>query len=258
VTAQADHTLVVARPRVLGNDTDADRDALRAVLLVAPTHGTLTLNANGSYTYTPNPVHSGGTRTRRCLRPEMVPSQSLASAAADRPAASPEWPAFGRAPPPGQGKGPPGFSDQRGGRPGEPRPTGGSLRAGLAPGKWGMEFPRAEPAGIKDLATFLTPGDPTARDDSLGPVSSWRFLGICNGTNRKGQSVRCVSSYQPHTRPGPFSPALTVPHALLRYAPGSARPHGEPQGSKYLRRAASIIARHLAAAASNERRQGTK
>jgi len=44
---------------VLGNDTDADLDPLTAVLNVGPTNGTLTLNPNGSFTYTPNPGFSG-------------------------------------------------------------------------------------------------------------------------------------------------------------------------------------------------------
>lgn len=45
--------LTVAAPGVLGNDTDIDGDALTAVLVTGPTHGALTLNANGSFTYTP-------------------------------------------------------------------------------------------------------------------------------------------------------------------------------------------------------------
>src|SRR5207249_3082628 len=40
-------------PGVLGNDTDVDGDALTAVLVSGPAHGTLTLNPNGSFTYTP-------------------------------------------------------------------------------------------------------------------------------------------------------------------------------------------------------------
>src|SRR5207247_9644855 len=38
----------------LANDTDVDGDPLTAVLATAPTKGTLALNANGSFTYTPN------------------------------------------------------------------------------------------------------------------------------------------------------------------------------------------------------------
>ena len=45
--------LVVATPGVLGNDTDVDSPSLTAELVTGPTHGTLALNANGSFTYTP-------------------------------------------------------------------------------------------------------------------------------------------------------------------------------------------------------------
>ena len=43
----------MAAPGVLANDTDPDGDPLTAVLVTGPSHGTLTLNANGSFTYTP-------------------------------------------------------------------------------------------------------------------------------------------------------------------------------------------------------------
>jgi VCBS repeat-containing protein len=39
---------------VLANDNDADGDPLTAVLAAGPSHGALALNANGSFTYTPN------------------------------------------------------------------------------------------------------------------------------------------------------------------------------------------------------------
>ena len=48
-----DTALTVAAPGVLGNDSDPDGDPLSAVLGSGPSHGTLTLNANGSFTYTP-------------------------------------------------------------------------------------------------------------------------------------------------------------------------------------------------------------
>src|SRR6185369_9307510 len=43
--------IVVAAPGVLGNDTDEDGDSLTAQLVTNPTHGTVTLNANGGFTY---------------------------------------------------------------------------------------------------------------------------------------------------------------------------------------------------------------
>ena len=44
---------------VLGNDTDADGDALTAAIATDPANGTATLNADGSFTYTPNAGFSG-------------------------------------------------------------------------------------------------------------------------------------------------------------------------------------------------------
>jgi VCBS repeat-containing protein len=48
-----DTTLTVDAPGVLGNDSDPDDDPLSAVLVSGPSHGDLTLNGNGSFTYTP-------------------------------------------------------------------------------------------------------------------------------------------------------------------------------------------------------------
>jgi VCBS repeat-containing protein len=48
-----DSVLTVAAPGVLGNDTDVDGDTLFAVVVDEPNNGTLTLNADGSFTYTP-------------------------------------------------------------------------------------------------------------------------------------------------------------------------------------------------------------
>src|SRR5207247_876183 len=54
-----DTALVVAAPGVLGNDTDVDSNPLTAVLVSGPSHGTLTLNANGSFSYTPAVNYNG-------------------------------------------------------------------------------------------------------------------------------------------------------------------------------------------------------
>jgi VCBS repeat-containing protein len=48
-----DTVLTVSAPGVLGNDTDPDGDPLTAVLVTGPSHGSLTVNTNGSFTYTP-------------------------------------------------------------------------------------------------------------------------------------------------------------------------------------------------------------
>ncbi|MDJ0663076.1 MAG: putative Ig domain-containing protein [Acidimicrobiia bacterium] len=44
-------TLEVRAPGVLGNDADGDNEPLRAVLIAAPDHGSLTLEADGSFSY---------------------------------------------------------------------------------------------------------------------------------------------------------------------------------------------------------------
>jgi Big-like domain-containing protein/K319-like protein/IPT/TIG domain-containing protein len=52
-------TLNVAAPGVLGNDTDPDGDTLNTIPATTPTHGTLSLASNGSFTYTPATNYSG-------------------------------------------------------------------------------------------------------------------------------------------------------------------------------------------------------
>ncbi|MFJ8159449.1 FG-GAP-like repeat-containing protein [Streptomyces sp. NPDC096136] len=47
----ADTPLVVGAPGVLGNDTDPDGNTLTASVVTGPTHGTLTLNPDGSFSY---------------------------------------------------------------------------------------------------------------------------------------------------------------------------------------------------------------
>jgi len=48
-----DETLVIPAPGVLDNDFDADGDPLTAILVGDVSHGTLTLNSDGSFSYTP-------------------------------------------------------------------------------------------------------------------------------------------------------------------------------------------------------------
>ena len=58
-TTAEDTTLTIAAAGVLANDTDVDGNALSAVLVSGPAHGTLALNANGSFTYTPTANYNG-------------------------------------------------------------------------------------------------------------------------------------------------------------------------------------------------------
>jgi YVTN family beta-propeller protein/VCBS repeat-containing protein len=48
-----DVELAIGAPGVLGNDSDPEGQALSAMLVSGPTHGTLVLKADGSFTYTP-------------------------------------------------------------------------------------------------------------------------------------------------------------------------------------------------------------
>jgi len=59
---QHDHVLSVAAPGVLANDLDADGDALAAVPLDQPQHGSLTLAGDGSFVYTPETGFRGTDR----------------------------------------------------------------------------------------------------------------------------------------------------------------------------------------------------
>ncbi|MFC1933482.1 Ig-like domain-containing protein, partial [Chloroflexota bacterium] len=58
-TTSEDALLSVVSPGVLGNDVDIDKDSLTAVLVTGSSNGTLTLNADGSFSYMPNPNFNG-------------------------------------------------------------------------------------------------------------------------------------------------------------------------------------------------------
>ncbi|MFC1980932.1 Ig-like domain-containing protein [Chloroflexota bacterium] len=51
--------LTVAAPGVLGNDSDPDGDSLTSTQVTDPANGTITLNSDGSFTYTPDAGFSG-------------------------------------------------------------------------------------------------------------------------------------------------------------------------------------------------------
>src|SRR5207249_2728650 len=51
--ATEDTVLTIAAPGVLANDSDVDGDPLTAVIVAGPAHGSVTLTASGSFTYTP-------------------------------------------------------------------------------------------------------------------------------------------------------------------------------------------------------------
>jgi CSLREA domain-containing protein len=50
---------VVSAPGVLGNDTDPDGDVITVILVSGPAHGVLSLNPNGSFSYTPDANYHG-------------------------------------------------------------------------------------------------------------------------------------------------------------------------------------------------------
>ncbi len=54
-----DDVLIIAAPGVLANDSDVDGDSLTPSLVSGPSNGTLTLNSDGSFTYTPNANFNG-------------------------------------------------------------------------------------------------------------------------------------------------------------------------------------------------------
>src|SRR5207244_7887952 len=58
-TTSEDVALVIANPGVLANDSDVEGDTLTALLISGPSHGSLTLNANGSFTYTTRLNYNG-------------------------------------------------------------------------------------------------------------------------------------------------------------------------------------------------------
>src|SRR5439155_22087090 len=58
-TTNEDSALTVAAPGVLSNDSAANGASITAVLVSGPAHGTVTLSADGSFTYTPAANYNG-------------------------------------------------------------------------------------------------------------------------------------------------------------------------------------------------------
>lgn len=54
-----DTPLIIAAAGLLANDSDVDGDGLSAALVSGPAHGSLTLNADGSFSYTPHANFNG-------------------------------------------------------------------------------------------------------------------------------------------------------------------------------------------------------
>ncbi len=71
----ANVAIVRAAPGVLANDADADGDALTAALVSGPSHGSVTLAADGGFTYTPSAGFVGSDAfTYRALDPSGAES----------------------------------------------------------------------------------------------------------------------------------------------------------------------------------------
>src|SRR5262249_22677152 len=58
-TTAEDTPLTVAAPGVLANDSDVDSPTLTAIVVSGPAHGSLALNADGSFTYSPFADYNG-------------------------------------------------------------------------------------------------------------------------------------------------------------------------------------------------------
>ncbi|MFO1495720.1 MAG: Ig-like domain-containing protein [Lysobacterales bacterium] len=78
-TTLEDTALTVPAPGVLANDSDPEGNPITAQLVTGPTRGTLTLNANGGFTYTPNANANGTDTFTYNAFDGQVPSQTPAT-----------------------------------------------------------------------------------------------------------------------------------------------------------------------------------
>jgi YVTN family beta-propeller protein len=85
----AGSTLSVAAPGPLANDTDADSPSLQAAVVTNPTHGTLALQADGSFTYAPGASFVGtDSFTYRAIDETGLASTATVSVTAAVPSAA--------------------------------------------------------------------------------------------------------------------------------------------------------------------------
>jgi Bacterial Ig domain len=106
-TTAEDAQLSVDAPGVLANDTDVDGQPLSAALDSGPEHGALTLNADGSFSYTPDPDFNGSDSFTYLASDSTLDSDPVTVTIEVRPVDDPPPPAgpastppAGAAPPP--------------------------------------------------------------------------------------------------------------------------------------------------------------
>lgn len=86
--------LIIGAPGVLANDTDADGDVLNAVYVSGPQHGTVSLSANGAFTYVPTTNYVGPDQfTYKACDPATVPTLAPVPPAVTAPTSTPAAPA---------------------------------------------------------------------------------------------------------------------------------------------------------------------
>jgi VCBS repeat-containing protein len=76
---------------VLANDSDPDGDPLTAILVNGPSHGTLTLNADGSFTYMPDADYGGSDTFTYVASDGTVDSNVATVTITIAPASYPAW-----------------------------------------------------------------------------------------------------------------------------------------------------------------------